>query len=237
MSQKLIFKKMEKHNNHYMHPSYYLERRLLNEIKRELRDAARETLKTINKLERARLADSPIRSTKNSLIASATLFTRAAIEANVPPEDAFSLCDFFILDIERITNVKVLQDYEYQMIDDYINIIHENKIQSYNNVTIKVIEYIHENITETIALADLIKIVNLSKEYLCSMFKKNVGLGIVEYINYNKVEESKYFLKYSNMSISDIAFLFNFNSPGYYSSVFKKQTGFTPTQFQQAKLL
>jgi AraC-like DNA-binding protein len=68
------------------------------------------------------------------------------------------------------------------------------------------------------------------------MFKKNVGLGIIEYINYNKIEESKYFLKYSSMSISDIAFLFNFGSPGYFSSVFKKQTGLTPRQFKQAKL-
>lgn len=236
MSQKLILTKIEKYNNHFMHPSYYLERRLLNEMKRELRDSAHETLRTINKLERARLADSPIRSIKNSLIASATLFTRAAIEANVTPEDAFSLCDLCILEIERIANIKVLQDYEYQMLDDYINLMHENKIHSYNKMTIKIIEYIHENITETIFLDDLVKSVNMSKEYICSMFKKNVGLSIVEYVNYNKIEESKYFLKYSNMSISDIAFLFNFGSPGYFSSVFKKQTGLTPRQFQRAKL-
>lgn len=237
MSQKLILKKIEKHYNHYTHPSYYLERRLLNEMKRELRDAAQETLRTINKLERAKLADTPIRSIKNSLIASATLFTRAAIEADVPPEDAFSLCDLCILELERMTSIKDLQNYEYQMLDDYINIIHEYRIQSYNKVTIKIIEYIHENITEAISLDDLAKVVNLSKEYLCAMFKKNVGLGVIEYVNYNKVEESKYFLKYSNMSISDIAFLFNFSSPGYYSSVFKKQTGLTPRQYQQAKLL
>ncbi|MDF2522160.1 MAG: hypothetical protein K0R84_2788 [Clostridia bacterium] len=236
MSQKLILKKVEKHSDHFMHPSYYLERRLLNEIKRELKDAASETLRTINKLERARLAETPIRSIKNSLIGSATLFTRAAIEADVPPEDAFSLCDACILEIELITNVKALQDYEYQMMADFINIIHENRIQSYNKTTIKIIEYIHENITESITLQDLSKVVNLSKEYLCSSFKKNVGLGIIEYINYYKVEESKYFLKYTNMTIASIAFLFNFNSPGYYSSVFKKQTGMTPRQFQLAKL-
>jgi two-component system, response regulator YesN len=236
MSQKLILKKIEKHNNHYMHPSYYLEKRLLNEMKRELRDSAHETLRSVNKLERARLADTPIRSIKNSLIASATLFTRAAIEANVTPEDAFSLCDFCILEIERITNIRLLQDYEYQMLDDYINLIHENKIQSYNKMTIRIIEFIHENITETISLEDLVRIVNMSKEYICSMFKKNVGLGIIEYANYNKIKESKYFLKYSSMSISDIAFLFNFGSPGYFSSVFKKQTGLTPRQFKQAKL-
>lgn len=237
MSQKLILKKIEKLNNQYMHPSYYLERQLLNEIKRELRDTAQNTLRTINKLERARLADTPIRSIKNSLIGTATLFTRAAIEANVPPEDAFSLCDSFILEIEKFTNIKALQDYEYQMLDEYINIIHEYKIQSYSKAIIKIIEYIHENITEAIALDDLTKRVNLTKEYLSSMFKKNVGLSIVEYINYHKIEESKYFLKYSNMSVSDIAFLFNFSSPGYYSSVFKRQTGLTPRQYQQAKLL
>ncbi len=237
MSQKLILQKIEKHNNHYTHPSYYLERRLLNELKRELRDAAQETLNTINKLERAKLADTPIRSIKNSLIGSATLFTRAAIEADVPPEYAFSLCDACILEIERLSSIKALQEYEYQMLDDYIHIIHEYRIQSYNKVTIKLIEYIHENITESITLEALAEHVNLSKEYLCSMFKKNVGLGVIEFINYHKVEESKYFLKYSNLSISDIAFLFNFCSPGYYSSVFKKQTGLTPRQFQQAKLM
>lgn len=236
MSQKLILKKVEKHSNHYMHPSYYLERRLLNEMTRELRDAALQTLKNINKLERARLADTPIRSTKNSLIGTATLFTRAAIEANVPPEDAFSLCDACILDIEQTNNIKALLDYEYQMLDDFINIIHENRIQSYNKATIKVIEYIHENITEPITLEELAQTVNLSKEYLCSMFKKNVGLGLVEYINYHKIEESKYFLKYTSMTISDIAFLFNFSNPGYFSSVFKRQTGLTPRQYQQAKL-
>ncbi len=237
MSQKLILKKLENHTNHYRHPSYYLEIRLLNEIKRELREVAQETLRTINKLERARLADSPIRSFKNSLIATATLFTRAAIEANVPPENAFSLCDLCILEIERMNSIQILQEYEYQMLDDYINLIHECRIKSYNKVTIQLIEYIQENITEVITLDDLVNRVNLSKEYLCTMFKKNVGLGIIEYINYHKIEESKYFLKYSNMSVSDIAFLFNFCNPGYYSSLFKKQTGLTPRQFQQAKLI
>lgn len=237
MSQKLILKKIEKHNSHYTHPSYYLERRLLNEIKRELRDSAQETLRSINKLERAKLADTPIRSVKNSLIGSATLFTRAAIEADVPPEDSFSICDACILEIERISNIKELQEYEYQMLDDFIHIIHENRIQSYNKPTIKIIEYIHEHITETITLDDLAKVVNLSKEYMCTMFKKNVGLNIIEYIHYNKIEESMYFLKYSNMSISDIAILFNFSSPAYYSTIFKKQTGLTPRQFQQARML
>ena len=74
-------------------------------------------------MERARLADSPVRSVKNSLIASCTLFTRAAIDADVPPEDAFSHSDVHILEIEALNNLYLLKKYEYIMLEDYFQLI------------------------------------------------------------------------------------------------------------------
>jgi AraC-like DNA-binding protein len=54
----------------------------------------------------------------------------------------------------------------------------------------------------------------------------------MDYINLNKCEESKYFIKYTNMLISEIAFLFNYCNQAYYSNSFRKYVGITPSEFR-----
>jgi YesN/AraC family two-component response regulator len=228
----MILNKIEKLASFYKHPSYYLERRMLNALKRGSRLEASETLNVINNLERAKLANSPVRSMKNSLIASCTLFARAAIDANVPPEDAFSHSDVHILEIESLNDIKALQEYEYAMLEDYFALIGKHRQECYSPLTTKMIQYIHENITEQITLEQLSGLIKRSKAYISMFFKKETGMSVIEYINLNKAEETKYFIKYTNMSISEIAFLFNYCNPAYYSNSFKKYNGVTPSEFR-----
>ncbi|MGI6123987.1 MAG: AraC family transcriptional regulator [Acetivibrionales bacterium] len=235
MSNKIIFNKIEKYASYYKHPSYYLERKMLNALKRGIRKEAVETLNVINKMERARLADTPIRSIKNSLIASCTLFTRAAIDANVPPEDAFSHSDVHILEIESCNNLNDLKEYEYKMFEDYFQLIEKYRQENYSPLTVKIVQYIHENITEQIKLEEISSLVNRSKAYISMFFKKEVGISLMDYINLNKAEESKYFIKYTNMSIAEIAYLFNYCNPAYFSNIFKKYLGVTPSDFRASR--
>lgn len=232
MSEKIIFKKIEKYASYYKHPSYYLERKLLNALKRGIREEAVETLNVINCMEKARLADSPIRSVKNSLIASCTLFTRAAIDANVPPEEAFSHSDVHILEIENSNSLVKLKEYEYIMLESYFQLIEQYRQEHYSPLTIKIVQYIHENITDQITSEQLSVLVKRSKAYISSFFKNEVGMSIMDYVNLNKAEESKYFIKYTNMSISEIAYLFNYCNPAYFSNIFKKYLGMTPSEFR-----
>lgn len=231
-SKNLILNKIQQYSAYYKHPSYYLERKTLNAMQRGLTQEALTCLNAINGLERAKLADTPLRSIKNSLIASCTLFTRAAIEANVPPEEAFSHSDVHILEIERFASPKHLQKYEYTMLEDYMNLIQKYKVLDYSALTMKMIEYIHENITDSINLTGLADELKKNKTYLCAHFKQEVGMNIMDYVNYTKAEESKYFLRYGNLTISEIAFMFNFCNPGYYTKVFKKVFGITPSAFR-----
>ncbi len=235
MSEKIIYSKIEKYASYYKHPSYYLERKMLNALKRGIRKEAIETLSVINKMERARLADSPIRSVKNSLIASCTLFTRAAIDANVPPEDAFSHSDVHILEIEALNNLYQLKEYEYNMLEDYFQLIEKYRQEHYSPLTIKIVQHIHENITDQITLANISSLIKRSRAYISMFFKNEVGIGLMDYINLNKTEEAKYFIKYTNMSIAEIAYLFNYCNPAYFSNIFKKYIGMTPSEFRVSK--
>lgn len=237
MTDQLVLKKMENLNCDYRHPSYYLERKLISEIQRGVESQAFMTLDAINSIERARLADHPIRSLKNSLIGSCTLFARAAVEANVHPEDAFSQSDLFILQIERLNHIKDLQAFEYHMVRTFIKMINRERIHTYSLPVTQMINHIHENITDSITLEDLTTITKKTKEYLSSAFKKEVGINLVDYIQLQKIESSKHFLEFTNMKINEISILFNFCNAGYYTRVFKKHEGMTPKNYRESKNL
>ncbi len=235
MSSRHIHLKMEHLSSFYKHPSYYLERKLLSAMKRCLREDVTQILNAINALERARLADTPLRSTKNSLIASCTLFARAAIESNVHPEDAYSLSDVFIYDIERIMDIKKLLRLEYVMALEFVELIRKERTSKYPVAIARAIQYIHENISEDISLSDVAEQLSISKQYLSGYFKKEVGYTVVEYIQYQKIEESKYFLELTNMTISEVSELFSFCNAGYYTRIFKKFENQTPVQYRRSK--
>jgi YesN/AraC family two-component response regulator len=55
---------------------------------------------------------------------------------------------------------------------------------------------------------------------------------ISEFINRRRVEESKYFLLHSKLSLSDIAHLFQYCNQSYYTLLFKKYIGVTPRHFR-----
>ena len=223
------------HNQSFIHPSYELEVELIDNIKQGSLSRAKTTLKKINALSRAILATDKIRSIKNSLICSCTLFTRAIIEVGVNPEDAFGLSDACIQKIETINDEGLLDQFEYEMLEAFINLrLQKNNRKTHYSPEIDAaIQYIYNNIFDHITLDDISQHVSLSPNYLSSKFKSEVGITMNEFINKAKIEESKFLLIHSNTKISDIAYIFNFCNQSYYTKVFKKYTGFTPYEYKK----
>jgi YesN/AraC family two-component response regulator len=235
MSINYFYKKIEHIKECYKHPSYYLERKLISEIKKGLDNEAIETLTTINVMQRANLASSEIRSTKNSLIGSCTLFARAAIEAGIDPEDSFSLSDVLIIKLESINNIKELVEFEYYMVNEYIKLILKTRKNNYSLPVSKIISYIHANITEKITLEDLSSITLTTKEYISTIFKQEVGINLVDFIHQEKINESLTFLELTDIPIIKISTMFNYCNSGHYSTLFKKHIGMTPTEYRRKK--
>lgn len=223
------------HNRSFIHPSYELEKELIDNIKQGSLSRAKATLKKINQLSRAILATDKIRSMKNSLICSCTLFTRAIIEIGVNTEDAFGLSDACIQKIETLNDEKSLDAFEYEMLEAFIKlrIQKNNEKTNFSPEINAAIQFIYNNIFNLISLEDISQHVSLSPNYLSSKFKNEVGMAMSDFINKTKVEESKFLLIHSNTKISDIAYIFNFCNQSYYTKVFKKHTGFTPNEYKK----
>jgi len=233
MKNTMILEKLKNLNMYYTHPSYALEQKLLHEIKMGSLEEAMQTVHQINKSERATLAKDSKRSTKNSLIGSCTLFTRAIIDAGVDPEDAFDLSDVFITHIEGLENEDELQTFEYEMVTAFVKTVNQSRLFNFPYPISKVVKYIHEHVTSKLTVIDLAEIANTSPDYLSKIFHKEIGMTISQYIKKEKIEVAKQFLIYDNMKITDIAILLEYCNSAYFSNVFKAETGQTPAEFRR----
>lgn len=219
--------------NNYLHPSYLLEKQLLGSISQGDEEKALKILTSINHDQRPKLADIPIRSLKNSLICSCTLFTRAIIQGGVQPETAFTLSDAYIREIENLHDQSQLEKMEYDMLKHFIIVLNDEETLPYSKIVNQAITYIHDNILEDLTLDMIAEHSYVSPSYLSHLFKKEVGISIVQFINKKRIEESKYFLLHTSTSISDIASLFCFCNQSYYTSLFKKYIDMTPKEFRE----
>ncbi|HWO77034.1 MAG TPA: AraC family transcriptional regulator [Bacillus sp. (in: firmicutes)] len=224
--------RLENQQNFYVHPSYNLEQQLLSAVQQGNYEEAKQVLTQINQLERAKLAENELRSLKNSLICTCTLFTRAIINGGVHPEIAFNLSDVYIREIERISNTEKLKSLEYEMLYSFVKTLVEEKQNSYSSLVNQVISFIHHHILHDLSLDQIARHVYVSPSYLSSKFKEEVGSSLSEYMNQKRIEESKYFLLHSRMSISEIAHLFRFCNQSYYTALFKKINGITPKKYR-----
>jgi len=216
----------------YLHPPYFLERRLISYIKNADLLNARKTLAEINSLLRANLSKDFLRSLKNSLIGSCVLYTRAAIEGGVTPERAFTLSDAYINAIEEIALAKELNSLEFKMLESFVETVKEFSLMQYSNIVNRAIAYIHENIMEKIHVEDISRHIYVHPNYLSAIFKKETGTPLSEYITKCKIEEACHLIRYSNNTISDIALFYQFCNQSYFIKVFKKYMGITPQQYR-----
>lgn len=96
--------------------------------------------------------------------------------------------------------------------------------------------YVADHIWDAIALEDLAQVIGMSLPGLKQRFQRELGISPREYINYMKIEKAKELLINSSQTMTEIAFALSFSSSNYFSLVFHRLTGKTPTDFRQESL-
>ena len=218
--------------NLFQHPPYFMEQEIFRLITAGDKANSEKLLRRINTQRRAILAKEPLRSLKNSLIGSCTLFTRAAIAGGASPDAAFTLSDTYILEIESDDSLKSLNDFEGKMLSGFVDMVNGINEGRYSKVIRNAIEYINNNLSEKITVSDIAEKTFVHPNYLSTLFKKETGSTLSNYILGRRVEEAKYFIRFGNNAMSDIANFYQFCSQSHFIATFKKFTGMTPAQYR-----
>lgn len=212
---------------------YKNEAKFLNHLysleKRKAQAAIRETIQSVVNYS----FDNKEYELKYYLIALSGIIARHMREEHLPVEIAFSfnsMCTKLIEEKLRVENVADVAD---ELIELYLYITSEKVAPSLMHHTVnKVVTYIDDKIKSPMSVEGLSQIFDVSTSHLSRIFREHTGITLVEYINIKKVEDSQYYLRFSNEKISNISNQFNFCNQSYYTRVFKKYTGETPRRFR-----
>ena len=109
-----------------------------------------------------------------------------------------------------------------------------NSYSSQNNLHIKKIKsYIEGHLFEKITLDHIAKEVYLAPQYCCHLFHREMGVTIVDYILSQRLEHAKQLLLSENTPLNLLAEKLGFSNYNYFSRVFKKKTGMSPSQYRK----
>lgn len=95
------------------------------------------------------------------------------------------------------------------------------------------LEYIENNVGKDISLNEISEKLNISSYYFSKLFKEETNEGFVEYLTKRRVEKAKDMLKDPSKSIKEIGSECGYSDPNYFSRIFKKSTGMTPTEYKE----
>lgn len=95
----------------------------------------------------------------------------------------------------------------------------------------KIIEFMHENVNSKITLTELAEMVQLSPTYLSRIFKQTTEYSIIEFFNKIKVDKAKEMIIEGDKKMKEIAQLLGFTDEFYFSRIFKRIEGTSPSEF------
>ena len=115
--------------------------------------------------------------------------------------------------------------------------IREEENSNQGSVTLRrVLEYINEHYTqEELSLGSVASAVDVSANYLSSVFSQNMQKTFTEYVTEKRMEKAKKLLRSSDDSTGKIASEVGYKDAHYFSYVFKKTQGCSPREFRSGK--
>lgn len=102
-----------------------------------------------------------------------------------------------------------------------------------NDIVLNILNYIDNNLYKKITIDELSNIFNYNKDYLMRLFKKEMKCTIIDYINKLRIYNSLDTLKNTRNTILNIALSFGFSSQEYYSEMFNKIMGVSPSRYRK----
>ena len=93
--------------------------------------------------------------------------------------------------------------------------------------------YIRENFREKISMKDICSALGRTKSAICPAFKQKYGITVVDYLTELRIDESKKLLLETDMTVSEIADETGFSDTSYFSKVFLKTVGVSPSCYRR----
>ncbi len=215
-----------------MEERYAAENELLNAVSLGQENKIARIFERFNQNNFEMRNTDPLRNIKNYSIIMNTLLRKAAEQGGVHPMYLDIISSQYARKIEQLPNTSAAGVLMEEMFSSYCKLVRKHSIKDFSPLIGKAIMTIESDISAELSLSNLASQLNISSSYLCSLFKKETGKTITEYIAEKRIKRAKKLLKTTNLQIQTIATHCGMPDVGYFSKLFKKQTGKTPREYR-----
>jgi two-component system response regulator YesN len=137
--------------------------------------------------------------------------------------------------LSQFNNVRTLAE----MIVLMENLVNNYVIHSGDNQTLlirKVISYINSHYLDNCSIDNVARSVGMNSAYLCVLFKKQTGMTVNQYMTKIKLEKAQELLKDPTIKIYEIAQMAGYQDHNYFARIFRKLTGYSPSEYRERRI-
>ena len=138
---------------------------------------------------------------------------------------------------ESLESADSVAAYISTVISDAVRFRDSIATNRYKDIVDEAVKYIEENFDdENLSLNQLASHVNVSPNHLSTIFSQQTGQTFIKYLTEFRMDKAKEMLKCTSMRSSEISEAVGYKDPHYFSYMFKKTVGMTPTNYRGGTL-
>ena len=218
---------------HMMEKRYEYENQLIQSVSLGLTQKAEMIFTTSNPYTIEQRLSDPVRNIKNYTIILNTLLRKGAEMGSVHPLHIDSLSHYFALKIELVTSVNAAVQLQKTMIRKYCLLVNNHSMKNYSLLVRKVLAQIDSDLTLDLSLKTQARLLNVNASYLSTLFKKETGSTLTDYVSRKRIEHAIFLLNSTSMQIQIIAQYCGIPDVNYFTKTFKKLIGCTPKEYRR----
>lgn len=174
----------------------------------------------------------PLRNAKNYAIIMNTLLRKAAESGGVHPLYIHRASSDIARKIEDLSSAERSFELMCEIFRIYCRLVQRHSMLGYSPVVKKTVLKIDSDLSADISPKTLAQGRGVSLGYLSTVFRKEVGKTISEYIRDKRIEYAIYLLRTTSLQVQTVALHCGIMDVQYFSKIFKRQTGKSPTEYR-----
>lgn len=211
---------------------YELENQLLDMIATGNYNAATRLFARFQNYKISPRNANSLMNTKNMLIIFNTLCRKAVERGNVHPVYIDDLSTRLGILINDARTPGELEQIESDMIHKYCLLVRNYSMKNYSQITQRCITYIDFHYAETLSLSFFADMCHVTKSYLSTLFRKETGTTITDYIHNVRIRHALVLLNSTALPVHAIAASCGYPDINYFIKIFKRLNGTSPKQYR-----
>lgn len=137
--------------------------------------------------------------------------------------------------IESIQSVEEINDLISYMVQSYCQLVEQRSMSSYSDPIRQILVTIDASLTGDLSLKRFASELFLNTSYLSTLFKKEVGMTLTDYVNANRIEYAKKLLRSTLLPVQDVAAACGIPDVHYFTRLFRRITGMDAPRVETLK--